>query len=148
MPVEVILQHRRVSTRGPGAHPMGPLAQPAFVDEDDGAPRAERFFFKLRPAHSLPIPDGFFVALQRAPRGALAAPAQPPQDAPDVSFVISHPALVLDEFAHPARSPQPAGIAQRLGTPLERLLDLLELGGAEPGLAPGSSRLPQTGSTR
>jgi hypothetical protein len=23
---------------------MGPLAQPAFVDEDDGAPLAERFF--------------------------------------------------------------------------------------------------------
>ena len=44
MPVEVILQHRRVSARGPGAHPMGALAQSAFVDEDDGAPRAERFF--------------------------------------------------------------------------------------------------------
>jgi hypothetical protein len=64
-----------------------------------------------------------------------------------VSFVISHPALVLDEFAYPARSPQPAGIAKRLGTLLERLLDLLELGGAELGLAPGSSRLLQTGST-
>jgi hypothetical protein len=29
---------------GSGAHLMGPLAQPALVDEDDGAPLAERFF--------------------------------------------------------------------------------------------------------
>src|ERR1035437_6936982 len=147
MPVEVILQHRRVSARGPGAHPMGPLAQPAFVDEDDGAPRAERFFLSCGQRTRFQYRMAFFAPPRRAPRGALAAPAQPPQDAPDVSFVISHLALVLDEFAHPARSPQPAGIAQRLGTPLERLLDLLELGGAEPGLAPGSSCLPQTGST-
>src|SRR5712671_4433435 len=44
LPVEMILQHRGLSPRGPGAHPMGPLAQPARVDEDDGAPLAERFF--------------------------------------------------------------------------------------------------------
>src|ERR1700730_2780199 len=43
-PVKVILQHRSLSARGPSAHPMGPLAQPALVDEDDGAPLAERFF--------------------------------------------------------------------------------------------------------
>jgi hypothetical protein len=40
----MILQHRGLSARGPGAHPMRPLAQPTFVDEDDGAPLAERFF--------------------------------------------------------------------------------------------------------
>src|SRR5271168_2985059 len=43
-PVKVILQHRSLSARSPGAHPMGPLAQPALVDEDDGAPLAEGFF--------------------------------------------------------------------------------------------------------
>src|SRR5205807_10337561 len=42
LPVEMILQHRGLSARGPGAHPMGPLAQPALVDEDDGAPLADR----------------------------------------------------------------------------------------------------------
>ena len=44
LPVEVVLQHRSLSARRPGAHPMGPLAQSALVDEDDGAPLAERFF--------------------------------------------------------------------------------------------------------
>src|SRR5258708_5421185 len=44
LPVEMILQHRGLSARSPGAHPMGPLAQPALVDKDDGAPLAERFF--------------------------------------------------------------------------------------------------------
>ena len=44
LPVEMILQHRGLSARGPSAHPMGPLAQPALVDEDDGAPLAARFF--------------------------------------------------------------------------------------------------------
>ena len=44
LPIEMILQHRSLSARGPGAHPMGPLAQPALVDKDDGTPFAERFF--------------------------------------------------------------------------------------------------------
>src|SRR5208282_1697768 len=43
-PVKVILQYRSLSARRPGAHAMGPFAQPALVDEDDGAPLAERFF--------------------------------------------------------------------------------------------------------
>jgi hypothetical protein len=44
LPVEMILQHRSLSARGPGAHPMRSLAQPALVDKDDDAPLAERFF--------------------------------------------------------------------------------------------------------
>jgi len=36
------------------------------------------------------------VAFECPPTGALAAPAELAQDAPDVSFVIAHPALVLD----------------------------------------------------
>ncbi len=44
LPVEMILQHRSLSARRPSPHPMGPFAQPAFVDKDDGAPLAERFF--------------------------------------------------------------------------------------------------------
>jgi hypothetical protein len=49
------------------------------------------------------------------------------QDAPDVGFVIVHPALVLDQCAHPGRGPQPAGVAERLGAALERLLNLVQL---------------------
>ena len=100
-------------------------------------------FFKPWPAHSLPIPNGFFVALQRPPGGALAAPAELAQDAPNVSFVIAHRALVLDQFTHAARSPQPAGVAERLGTALERPLDLPQLAGAQFGLTPGPSSLLQ-----
>src|ERR1700693_565475 len=33
-PVEVVLQHRGVSPRRPGAAAMGPLAEPALVDEN------------------------------------------------------------------------------------------------------------------
>src|ERR1700761_8911782 len=44
LPIEMVLQHRRLPARRPGAHPMGPLAQSAFVDEEDRAALAERFF--------------------------------------------------------------------------------------------------------
>lgn len=44
LPIEMILQHRGLSARRPSPYPMGSFAQPAFVDEDDGAPLAERFF--------------------------------------------------------------------------------------------------------
>jgi hypothetical protein len=40
--------------------------------------------------------DGLLVALQGFARGALTTPAQPAQDAPDVSFVIAHGALFFD----------------------------------------------------
>ena len=43
LPVEVVLQHRSLPARRPGTYPVRSLAQSAFVDEDDGAPFAERF---------------------------------------------------------------------------------------------------------
>src|SRR6266849_4674698 len=46
-PVEVVLQHRRVSAWRPSAAAVGSLAQSALVDEDDGA-AVWRAFFKLR----------------------------------------------------------------------------------------------------
>jgi hypothetical protein len=39
VPAEVILEQRSLSAR----HPLGPFAQSALVDEDDGSPFAERF---------------------------------------------------------------------------------------------------------
>ena len=106
--------------------------------------RSQRAFFKLWPAHSLPVPDRLFVALQRPPGGPLAAPAELAQDAPDVSLVIAHSALVLDQLAHPGRGPQPAGVAERRGSALERLLDLAQLVRAQFGLTPGPAGLLQT----
>jgi len=44
LPVEVILQHRGLSFRRPGAAAVGPLAQSALVDEDDGAAFLAGFF--------------------------------------------------------------------------------------------------------
>jgi hypothetical protein len=105
--------------------------------------RSQSAFFKPWPAHSLPMPNGFFVALQRPSGGPLAAPAELAQDAPDVSFVIAHPALVLDQLAHPCRGPQSAGVAERLGSALERPLDLPQLAGAQFGLTPGPASLLQ-----
>src|SRR5579859_357650 len=44
LPVEVVLEDRGLPPRSPGATPVGSLAQPAFVDEDDGSPFFLGFF--------------------------------------------------------------------------------------------------------
>ena len=44
LPIEVVLQHRRLPARRPGPHPMRSFAQSAFVDEDDRAPFPAGFF--------------------------------------------------------------------------------------------------------
>jgi len=45
VPVEGILQHRRLAPRRPGADPMRSLAQAAFVDKHYGPALLEGFFF-------------------------------------------------------------------------------------------------------
>lgn len=42
--MEVVLEHGRLTAGSPGAATMGPLAQPAFVDEDDRTPFLLGFF--------------------------------------------------------------------------------------------------------
>jgi hypothetical protein len=44
LPVKTVSQNRRVAALGPGAAAVRPLAYSAFVDEDDRAPFAARFF--------------------------------------------------------------------------------------------------------
>ena len=105
-------------------------------------------FFKLGPATLLPVPDRRLVALQRLVGGSLATPIELAQDAPDVVLVVPHSALVRDEIADPARGPQSAGKAKRLGSPLERTLELAQLGRAESGWTPGVLGLAQTSKTR
>ncbi len=46
LPIKVVLQDGRLSSRRPGATTMRSLAQTAFVDEDQDAPFPERFFFR------------------------------------------------------------------------------------------------------
>jgi len=61
LPVEGVLQNRRLAFGCPGPHPMRSLAQPAFVDEDDRPSLCLRFFlmagqmcfFQARTACSL-----------------------------------------------------------------------------------------------
>src|SRR5215475_5787833 len=50
LPVEMILQHRSLSARRPGSHPMRPFAQATFVDKYDHAPFTRGFF--LMRGHS------------------------------------------------------------------------------------------------
>ena len=50
VPAERLVQQRGLPTRRPGANPMRSGAQPAFVDEDDGAAFPPGFF--LRRGHS------------------------------------------------------------------------------------------------
>ncbi len=50
LPVEVVLQHRGLPLRGPGAAPVGSLAQPALVYEDDRLPEARGVFSNLANA--------------------------------------------------------------------------------------------------
>src|SRR6516164_461638 len=60
IPVEVILQHGSLTSRRPRPAAMRPLAQPAFVDKDDGLvtfsgfflSSGQRFFFQRRMATS------------------------------------------------------------------------------------------------
>lgn len=44
IPIEGLAQYRRLAARCPRTHPMWPRAQPAFIDEDDGAALPPGFF--------------------------------------------------------------------------------------------------------
>jgi len=44
LPVEAVLEYRRLTPRRPSARPVRPLAEPAFVYEDDRPPFPEGFF--------------------------------------------------------------------------------------------------------
>lgn len=67
LPVEVVLQDRRLTARRPGAAAMRPLAQSAFVEKDDGTPLPPRFFFSAGQVVR-------FHALIRASSRSLARP--------------------------------------------------------------------------
>lgn len=56
VPVERLLNHRRLAARCPGARSVGARTQAAFVDEDDRAAFAARFFLmagQVRVFHSV-----------------------------------------------------------------------------------------------
>jgi hypothetical protein len=80
---------------------------------------SQRAFFDPRPRDSLPLPDRLLVAFELLAGGTLTAPVELAQNAPDVVLVVAHPGPVLDDRAHAARGPQPAGEPERLGSPTQ-----------------------------
>src|SRR5262245_51695517 len=69
------------------------------------APRPAAFFYP-RPFCLLPSGDGGLVALDRTALGLLTAPPQSRQHLPDMSGVIPHPELVLNQRRDPRQRPQ------------------------------------------
>src|ERR1700730_5920128 len=92
-PVEVVLQHRGLSPRCPGAAAMGPLAEPALVDENYDPAVLFGLFFNSGPLLLLPPRVAFLTRIHPPPRRSLATPAELPQDLPHMSRVIIHPAF-------------------------------------------------------
>src|SRR6476660_7338809 len=65
LPVEAVLQDRRLAFWRPGLDPSGSLAQSAFVDKDDGAPFATGLFFSAGqrlPRHCLIAASSRWIA--------------------------------------------------------------------------------------
>src|SRR5215472_3064852 len=139
----MILQHRSLSARRPGPHPMRALAQSAFIDTRSHAPRGG-LFFNARPRHPLPAPDRLFIALQCAPARSLAAPVELAQDSPYLRGVILYAALLLDELAHPPQCPQSGCVSQHLRATFERALNRGQLLRTQLGFASGASGLLQS----
>ena len=127
---------------------MQPFAQSAFVDEDDGAPLAERFFlicgqryiFHCRIACS--SPSSAFPVGRWQVQLSLRRMRQ------TWSSSVSHPGPVLDEIAHPTRGPQSAGKSERLGSALECALEVAQLGRDELPWTPSASGLAQAAHSR
>jgi hypothetical protein len=84
---------------------LGMSRNPLSSTKTRWAPRRAAFFY---PGPFLPRPagDGHLVALDRAPLGLLAAPAQRGQHLPDMRGVIAHAELLVNQLAYPRQGPQ------------------------------------------
>src|ERR1700722_16023527 len=66
LPVEVVLEDQGLPPRSPGATPVWPLAEPAFVDKDDRTPFFLSFF--LIPGQVLRFHSPMAFSLRSRPR--------------------------------------------------------------------------------
>jgi hypothetical protein len=73
-------------------------------------------FFNGRPSLPLPLADGLFIALQRSACRALWTPVQLPQQFPDMSGMVTHAELLVDQVRYPLAGPQRRLIAKLLRT--------------------------------
>jgi hypothetical protein len=91
------------------------------------APRRLALFYP-RPLLLDPNGDRLVVALPRAPRRPLLAPAQPfPQDGPRLRRPVTDPGHPLDHLRHPGQRPHLGRVAVRLRTLDQRGLNLSQL---------------------
>lgn len=92
------------------------------------APRLRAFFY-CGPLVALPVSDGRFVALDRAPLRHLAAPAAGLEHAPEMAGVVRDAEGAANQGRDPLQRPQLVGEPARQGASQQPLLE----GGALPG---------------
>ena len=103
-------------------------------------------FFCPRPILPLPAGDRLIVPLACSKRGPLQRPAHSPQHAPDMAWVVTHPAHPLDHHGNTRQRPQLRGVALGLRALQQRLFDALELRRAKLTWSPQRRRLPESTS--
>ena len=89
-------------------------------------------------------PDGGFVAIQRPPRRALAAPAELAQHAPSLREGVVHMAALSDYLGDPLQRPQFGAKAPGAGAAQQSSLQSLPVSSGEPRLASGPRPTPRS----
>ena len=141
LPVEVELEHRRPAARRPRAAAMRPLAQPAFVDEDDRAALFLGFFLRAGQVLVFPLANRLLVALAGLADRSLRAPVERPQQLPDVALVVGDAKSGRGSTAPPAdKLHSGVGETVSLGTFEQHRFELRELAVAQQGLTSGRAR--------
>ena len=109
-----LYQYRAYGVWPLGAHDLlrfGMRRNPLSSRNARCAPSWSAFFY-MRPAIPLPMGDGLFVPLQRSALRLLTAPAQCPQQLPDMSRVVGHLVVLLDHSTDPCQCPQVGGVSR------------------------------------
>jgi hypothetical protein len=130
----------------PGAHPVRPLAQSAFVDEDDD-PALRVAFFNGWPHLALPAQGVRLVALACPAGGPLRTPTKGHQQLPDMAWMIADAKLALDQVSDSGTGPERSFITQLLGAFHQQHLQPFTILLVQFRLAPGATGLLQAGLT-
>ena len=96
-----------------------------------------RAFFKVRPDRALPVGDGFFIALESAGGGALAAPAHLPQEPADMVGMVPDAEGIFDHLGHTLGRPKFGGKAVCPRTGFECKLEVFKILPGQPRRASG-----------
>jgi hypothetical protein len=96
-----------------------------------------RAFFYSRPALGHPVPNRWLVAFLGTAGGPLQGPIHPAENPPNMTGVIGHVGLPLDDQSDAGQGPQISPEAVLASAPAQLLVQLLELRGRESRLAPG-----------